>query len=303
MHMSERLNPLKMGWDYTMTIEGELWNSEDPAHSNKQYGWIENMRVFIDPITSFRCNEGFTYQPGDRIRLQITETGPSSVYGIPLRKICCVLDQLQEQRETLKVRVTGPSIHDVRNAVSDPHKFVSSDFSLRGVFTEVRGAQFRDERPPMDNTYGVHISAIETTTNGRYRVTADLADPEQARDLEREIYIGDWMRWFESDVKIADLPRMFQGIPAADRPEKVLYFKNDHQIYILTDAGSTDISDLFPHQAVETFVEECSPGDLKVALAGRQARTQLSNAIGTSNYLPVGLTLTNEGMLAMTRKK
>ena len=207
---------LSVGEEYQMDVVGEIEKKIGTFSDSKirlPFGWINRIRVFVyDPPKTDDLSEDYKHkevvnvQPGDRIDAKIIKHNPKSANAILTYNYGSFILELMEKNKELEVIITGKSDRDMRDAISDPRY---ENGGLYGVFTIIERARY--EEPDFSNMLEDHefkkqkirVRYFNKGKTGKYFIIAELVNKSQERDLEREIYVGKWLKsgWGEVDGK------------------------------------------------------------------------------------------------------
>ncbi len=262
--------PLPIGYQCELDIVGR--NREDLP-----FGWVKHrygpkpIRVFIGDASSGRdIEKEMGSKPGDHVIVRIDGYGPRSAYATVVDNTGPFLDTIDPR----DVMLTGQSMHDARDAVSNPDK----RGGFLGVYAIVKQVkhEYEDQR-----RVRVGIQRWGTGKTGRYYIIAKAVDHADERNTEKEIYVAQWAGGADPDYNdINSLPGVPRDFSSA------LFFGHGNRKYIIKMSGRQDASLLDPVSTVDLY-REMTGRRFRLALGTEDSMDSLMYGIHLS---PLGLT-------------
>lgn len=267
---------LRISEQYRMNVVGRL--EIDTGYYHREltpYGWIQGIRTFV--------NEGVRFQPGDKILAQITQVRPKSAFAKALDNYGNFIEPMMKENpdKRVRVRLTGKSRRDARNAVSEPER----NGGFLGMFTIVNNVSDERSVEGLDSDSGcmkcmIKLNHFGVGKHGRYYLAGSPVNPDNLRSGD-EIFIGELDGG--EDPELSTIRSFFYGVPFD--PGIALYFGDGEKREILFRSRPMDVSYLEkPATVVRKFAGYCLPGTFRVALAREDAMEWVEQAIEEAGF-------------------
>jgi hypothetical protein len=256
---------IEVGGCYEMNIVGTV--PRNGGLVQLPFGWLNDTRVFLPQSPEAR--------PGDRVTIEISKRNPMSVSAEILESMGPFLPGLIVKENDFRIRLTGRSDRDLRDAVSVP---TTVGGGLYGMFTIVQRARYQ----PPDNgifTRNERIKVVEykTAKTGQYYVVAELMDKSRERDLEHEIYIGEFS---DGEPTLDSIQDTYRGVPRPMSPSLSIFFKSRREIAKVTRGGVRYLPDITPEKAIRYLYKNCFADKFKIVLAAPGTVSDVAHAAG-----------------------